>query len=108
MAGKKITKRVSRRFSDEEKRQYQKIREQVMEEFPPVSRPRKPSPPGIPSQVRAAREARGLTWYALAKQAGIPNSNTVRDIEQGRDVKLANLQAVAKVLDLSVELVEIA
>ncbi|MCY2991160.1 MAG: helix-turn-helix transcriptional regulator [Planctomycetota bacterium] len=50
----------------------------------------------------------GLTWYALAKQAGIPNSNTVRDIEQGRDVKLANLQAVAKVLDLSVELVEIA
>jgi ribosome-binding protein aMBF1 (putative translation factor) len=108
MAGKKITKRVSRRFSDEEKRQYQKIREQVMEEFPPVSRPRKPSPPGIPSQVRAAREARGLTWYALAKQAGIPNSNTVRDIERGRDVKLANLQAVAKVLDLSVELVEIA
>jgi len=108
MAGKKITQRVSRRFSDEEKRQYQKIREQVMEEFPPVSRPCKPSPPGIPSQVRAAREARGLTWYALAKQAGIPNSNTVRDIEQGRDVKLTNLQAIAKVLDLSVELVEIA
>jgi DNA-binding XRE family transcriptional regulator len=108
MAEKKITKRVSRRFSDEEKRHYQKIREQVMEEFPPVSRPRKPSPPGIPSQVRAAREARGLTWYALAKLAGIPNSNTIRDIEQGHDVKLANLQAVAKVLDLSVELVEIA
>ena len=108
MAKKKITKRVSRQFSDQEKRQYQKIREQVMEEFPPVKRPRKPSPPGIPSQIREAREARGMTWYALAKQAGIPNSNTIRDIEQGRDVKLSNLKAVAKVLGLSVELVETA
>lgn len=108
MAKKKLTKRISRKFSDEEKRKYQKIREQVMEEFPPVKRSSKPSPPGIPSQIREAREARGLTWYALAKQAGIPNSNTVRDIEQGRDVKLTNLQAVAKVLGLSVELVETA
>lgn len=108
MAKKEITKRISREFSAEEKRKYQKIREQVMEEFPPVKRSRKPSPPGIPSQIREAREARGLTWYALAKQAGIPNSNTVRDIEQGRDVKLTSLQAVAKVLGLSVELVETA
>ena len=108
MAGKKITNRVSRKFPDEQKRQYQKIREQVREEFPPAPRPCKPSPPGIPSQIRAAREARGLTWYALAKQAGIPNSNTIRDIEQGRDVKLTNLQAVAKALSLSIELVEIA
>jgi ribosome-binding protein aMBF1 (putative translation factor) len=107
MAKKRITKRVARRFSDEEKRRYQKIREQVMEEYPPVRRSPEPSPPGIPSQIRAAREARGLTWYALAKQAGIPNSNTIRDVEQGRDVKLANLQAIARVLDLSVELVEI-
>ena len=59
MAKKRITKRVSRKFSDEEKRQYQKIREQVMEEFPPVKRSRRPSPPGVPSQIRAAREARG-------------------------------------------------
>ncbi|NIL95643.1 MAG: helix-turn-helix domain-containing protein [Planctomycetales bacterium] len=108
MAKKRITKRVSRDFSEEEKQQYQEIREQVIEEFPPVARSRKPSPPGIPSQIRAAREARGLTWYALAQRAGIPNSNTIRDIEQGRDVKLTNLQAVAKALDLSVELVELS
>ncbi len=106
MPKKKKTSRVSRKFSEKEKRQYRKVREQVMEEFPPRKRSRKPSPPGIPSQIRAAREARGLTWYALAKQAGIPNSNTIRDIEQGRDVKLTNLQAVAKALDLSVELIE--
>lgn len=108
MAKRKITKRVSREFSEQQKKEYARIREQVMEEFPPVRRAPQPSPPGIPSQVRQAREARGLTWYALAKQAGIPNSNTIRDIEQGRDVKLSNLQAVAKTLGLSVELVEIA
>ena len=106
MPKKKITDRVSRKFSEEEKRQYRKVREQVMEEFPPLERTREPSPPGIPSRIREAREARGLTWYALAKQAGVPNSNTIRDIEQGRDVKLTSLQAVAKALDLSVELIE--
>jgi hypothetical protein len=25
------------------------------------------SPPGIPTQIRRARESQGLTWYALAK-----------------------------------------
>ena len=56
--------------------------------------------------VRAAREAQGLTWYALAKRAGIPNPNTVRDIESGRDAKLSNVQAVAAVLGLRLELIE--
>ena len=106
MAKKKISKRVTRRFSEAEKQRYRKIRQQTEEEFPSARRCGRVSPPGIPSQIRAAREARGLTWYALAKQAGIPNSNTVRDVEQGRDVKLTNLQAIAKVLDLTVKLVE--
>lgn len=68
----------------------------------------KPSPPGIPSRIRAAREARGLTWYAVAKAAGIPNSGTIRDIEQGRDVRLSSLRAVAEVLGLQLDLVETA
>jgi hypothetical protein len=46
-----------------------------------------------------------LTWYAVAKLAGIPNPNTVRDIEYGRDTKLSNVQSVAKVLGLRLELV---
>jgi hypothetical protein len=46
------------------------------------------------------------TWYALAKAAGIPNQATIRDIEQGKDVKLSNLQAVAAVLGLRIDLVE--
>ncbi|MFV1964893.1 MAG: helix-turn-helix domain-containing protein, partial [Pirellulaceae bacterium] len=67
---------------------------------------RKPSPPGIPAQIRQARESQGLTWYALAKRAGIPNQATIRDLEQGKDVKLSNLQAVAAALGLELELVE--
>ena len=68
--------------------------------------PSGPSPAGIPAQVRAAREARRLTWYALARLAGIPNQATIRDIEQGKDVKLSNLQAVAAALGLTLELAE--
>jgi DNA-binding phage protein len=47
-----------------------------------------------------------LTWYAVAKLAGIPNSNTVRDIEQGRDAQLSNVRSVAQALGLRLELVE--
>ena len=65
---------------------------------------RKASPPGIPAKVRQAREARGLTWYALAKLAGIPNQATIRDIEQGKDVKLSNLQSVLDALGLRLAL----
>jgi hypothetical protein len=47
-----------------------------------------------------------LTWYTVAKLAGIPSSNTVRDIECGRDAQVSDLFAVAKVLGLRLELVE--
>lgn len=57
-------------------------------------------------RISAGCEAQGLTWYALAKLAGIPNPNTVRDIEYGRDAQLSNVQAVAKALGLRLELVE--
>ena len=37
----------------------------------------------------------------------IPDQATSRDIEQGKDVKLSNLQAVASALGLEVEFVEV-
>ncbi len=78
-----------------------------MKEFPPAeAADRVDSPPGIPAQIRAAREAKGLTWYAVAKLAGIPNSSTVRDIEFGCDSQLSNVKAVAKALGLRLELVQ--
>ena len=99
--------RIERPATAEEQKRHADIRRKVMEEFPPAERAgRQESPPGIPAQIRRAREAKGLTWYALAKVAGIPNPNTVRDIEYGRDAQLSNVQAVAKALGLRIELVE--
>jgi ribosome-binding protein aMBF1 (putative translation factor) len=98
---------INRRLTNEERARHARIRSAVMEEVPPkrdVSR--KASPPGIPARIRTAREARGLTWYALAKLAEIPNQATIRDIEQGKDVKLSNLQSVVAALGLKLELVE--
>jgi hypothetical protein len=106
MAKKKL-RRIERPATPEERKRHADIRAKVMVEFPPAkSAGRKPPPPGIPSQISAARQAKGLTWYAVAKLAGIPNSNTVRDIENGCDVQLSNVLAVAKVLGLRLELVQ--
>ncbi len=105
-----MTKRLqhlNRRLTDQERARHARIRESVINEIPPLRQAkRQPSPPGIPSQIRAARETRQLTWYALARLAGIPNQATIRDIEQGKDVKLSNLQAVATALGLTLELAE--
>jgi DNA-binding XRE family transcriptional regulator len=104
---KKPFKRIERPATAEERTRHADIRQRVLREFPPVkSSGRKESPPGIPAQIRAAREAKGLTWYAVAKLAGIPNPNTVRDIENGRDAQLSNVAAVSKALGLRLELVE--
>jgi ribosome-binding protein aMBF1 (putative translation factor) len=98
---------INRRLTDEERRRLAGIREGALRDFPPASL-RREAPPGIPAAIRAAREAQGLTWYALAQRAGIPNQGTIRDIEQGKDVKMSNLQAVAEALGLKLELAAVA
>ena len=104
---KKKLKHVNRRLTDDERARHGRIRAAAMQDFPPkAGTGRNPAPPGIPAKIRQAREAMGLTWYALAKAAGIPNQATIRDIEQGRDVKLSNVQAVASALGLKLDLVE--
>src|SRR5216684_172954 len=104
---KQPLKHVNRRLTDEERARHAQIRAAAMRDFPPkAGAGQRPSPPGIPARIRQAREARGLTWYALAKAAGIPNQATIRDIEQGKDVKFSNLEAVAAALGLTLELVE--
>ena len=93
---KRELKRITRPATPEERQRHAEIRAKVMEEIPPAQGARRAgSPPGLPAQIRAAREAQGLTWYAVAKLAGIPNSSTVRDIESGRDAQLSNVTAVA-------------
>jgi hypothetical protein len=97
---------INRRLTPEERARHEAIRRAAMEDFPPKHHGRKPAAPGIPAQIRAAREAQGLTWYALAKRAGIPNQATIRDIEQGKDPRLSNVETVAAALGLKLELVE--
>ena len=103
---KKAFKRILQPATAAERQRHAEIREQILIEFRPAQQAgREDSPPGIPAQIRSAREARGLTWYAVAKLAGIPNSSTVRDIEYGRDAQFSNVAAVAKALGLRLELI---
>jgi len=93
-------------LSEAERQRLRDIRAQVQKEFPPRDPPRlKPSTSALAAQIRAARETRGLSWYAVAKLAGIPNPSTVRDLEYGRDTKLSSVEAVAHALGLKLELV---
>ena len=109
MEKRKITGRIQRRGpqTPEERERLRQIRAKVQQEFPPRTPPRlRPVTEGVGAMIRAAREAQGLTWYAVAKRAKIPNPNTIRDIEYGRDTKLSSVEAVAEALGLRLELVE--
>lgn len=109
MPDRKVVRRIRRRGpTAEEAARLDEIRKQVQEEFPPRDPPRlQLASFGVAAQIREARIAQGLSWHALAKRAGISNSNTVRDIEYGRDVNLSNLQSVAAALGLQLELVPV-
>jgi hypothetical protein len=102
----KKTQRVfrSKRVSPAEADRLSKIRKKVMAEFPPDPNRARPAQNGIGAQIRAARESQGLSWYAVAKMASVPNPATIRDIEFGRDAKLSNIEAVASALGLRLEL----
>ena len=104
MAHRKIIKCVVRttRVSQEDADRLDEIRRQAMEDFPPLD-----SPPGIPTRIRVARQAKRMTWRAVANAAGIPDPSTVRDIEHGRDAHVSDLEAVARVLGLRLELVDV-
>jgi len=74
-------------------------------EFPPKAKAEsRPINSTIAGRLREARESQGLTWYVVAKAASIPNSGTIRDIESGKDAKLSNVEAIASVLGLKLEL----
>jgi DNA-binding XRE family transcriptional regulator len=105
----KRAKGVTRRgqVSLEEAARLKKIREQAQRDFPPNPKRPRPATHGIGAKIRAARESQGLTWYAVAKAAGIPNPATVRDIEYGRDTKLSSIEAIAVALGLELDLVPV-
>ena len=102
-------KRIVRPATQSERERHAEIRAEAMQEFPPLDPPSfQPAANGIGAQIRAAREAQGLTRFRLAQKAGIPNSSAIRDIEFGRDEKISVIRAVASVLGLELSLVESA
>ena len=96
---------IDRPPTDEERRWAATIREGAERDFPPKPIGEKPSPPGIPSRIEAARKRHGMTRYELGQTANVP-SPVVRAIEQGDDVPLSQFRAVAAALGLNIELVE--
>ena len=108
MAKNKIVRRIrGEKKTPEEVRRLNDIRVKARQDFPPLDPPRlKAVTEGIGAEIRAEREAQGLTWYSLAKKARVPNPTTIRDIEYGRDAKLSNIQAIAAALGLKLELVK--
>ncbi|MCL4202936.1 MAG: helix-turn-helix domain-containing protein [Pirellulaceae bacterium] len=98
--------RISRPLTDEEKARHAMIRKQVMQEFPPAEKKQNALSSGIAADLRRARKARGFTCAALAELAGLPDANTVKDVEYGRNTELATIEAIAKALGLKLELVD--
>lgn len=96
---------VNRRLTDDERQQAAAVRKGAQQDFPPKAAQQKPSPPGIPSRIQAARQEHGMTRYELGRTAGVP-STVVRAIEQGDDVALSQFHAVVAALGLTIELVE--
>ena len=76
---KKKAQRVVKksRVSKAEADRLNKIRDQAQKDFPPAKDRPRPAKTGIGRQIREAREAQGLTWYAVAKKAGVPNPATM-------------------------------
>ena len=54
-----------------------------MQEFPPAEKEQQPRSTGVAADLRRERKSRGLTYEAVAKEAGLPNANTVKDVEYG-------------------------
>jgi hypothetical protein len=93
------------KLSSEESARYDEIRAKVEQEFPTAPSRRKPVETGIGAEIHGIRKEKGLSWYNLARQAGIADAGIVRDIECARDGKLSDVEAIAKVLGLKLELV---
>ncbi|MEO8497961.1 MAG: helix-turn-helix transcriptional regulator [Planctomycetota bacterium] len=101
----KELKHINRPLTDEQRREAEVIRSGAQQDFPPKLIQRKSPPLGIPSQILATREQRGMTRYELGKIANV-SSTVVRAIEQGGDVPLSQFHAVVTSLGLVIELVE--
>jgi len=59
----------------------------------------------ISREIKAAREAKGLSQRALAKMAGMPQSHISKIENAGVDLRVSSLTEIARALDLELALV---
>ena len=98
---------LRRQLTADEKQRHGKVRQQVMAEFPPAkNKKHAPLQVGIAAQLRQARKAQGLTYEAVAQQAGVRSANAVKDVEFGRNKDIADIEVIADALGLKLELVQ--
>mgnify|MGYP002624023748 FL=1 len=109
MTKSRVTNRKTREgeIGAKEAERLTKLRNQAKADYPPAPSPQFPDE-GIGATLRKARQAQGLTWYAVAKIAGIPHAATVRDVELGKDAKISTVVAIAKALGLAIVIREAA
>ena len=98
--------RLTRPLTSDEKSRHSEVREKVMQEFPPAETMKHaPESHGVAAQLRRTRKSRGLTYEAVAQQAGLPSGNMVKDVEYGRNTNLKHIEAIAQALGMKIELV---
>ena len=98
--------RVRRTLTGQQKKKYDEIRRKAKKEFPPLEPPRGPSEKTrLALALRQGQLDQGLTYEQLAVRSGLPDAETVRDIEYGSDAKISDLAAIAHALGLRLELV---
>ena len=99
--------RQTRRLTSDEQERHAEVRRQVMKEYPPAkNKKHEPLQTGIAARLRQARKSQGLTYEAVAQQAGVQSANAVKDVEYGRNTDIADIEAIAGALGLKLELVQ--
>lgn len=89
-----------RRLTKAEAAKYRKIREQVMQEMPPI----KPAPVKVAiAKLRAMREAREVSLSELAARTGMTRGNLAR-LESQKKATLRTLERYAEGLDCELEI----
>jgi ribosome-binding protein aMBF1 (putative translation factor) len=99
-------KPIYRDATPEDRELHEQIRREIEAEFPPLDPPREPSfRTRVAIEIRQARLAAGLTYEEVAERARVNDPLIVRSVEEGRDVPLLQIEAVAAVLGLKLAVV---
>jgi DNA-binding Xre family transcriptional regulator len=89
-----------RKLTAEEAANYDKVRRQVMEEFPPAATNLVRDAIG---KLRKLREEKGLSLADLEEQTGMTRANLCRLENEGRNVQLRTLERYARALGCRIE-----